>query len=145
MSDETSTPPPGYHDIGGQPAPPIDQSEHVLAPWEKRVDALRTLLGDNKRQLLRADGLRHAIETMGEDLYLELGYYERWMAAILKVLTERGLVTEQQVEQRMNDIAERLQLGAVAPRPTPFPIKLRNSRQAGDESDRRQSKADDAQ
>ena len=33
---------------------------------------MRMLLGDDKRNILRADGLRHAIETMGEDLYLEL-------------------------------------------------------------------------
>src|SRR5437879_5183761 len=26
-----------YHDLGGQPAGPIDRSQHQYAPWEKRV------------------------------------------------------------------------------------------------------------
>ena len=118
-SDGAETPTRGYHDIGGLPEGPVTQSEHVLEPWEKRVDALRVLLGDDKRQLLRADGLRHAIETMGEDLYLELGYYERWMAAIIKVLTERGVLSRDEIEARMASLTETLELGEVEPRPMP--------------------------
>lgn len=109
----------GYHDIGGQDAGPVVQSEHVLEPWEKRVDAIRVLLGDNKRQILRADGLRHAIETMGEDLYLELSYYERWMAAIIKVVVERGLLSEAEIRERMESVQTRLDLPAPQSRPWP--------------------------
>jgi hypothetical protein len=116
-----SQPHRGYHDLGGQPAEPMDQSEHVLEPWEKRVDAMRGLLGDKKRNILRADGLRDAIETMGEDLYLELSYYERWMAAILDVVDARGVVTHDEVTARMGAIKERLKLGEVPARPTPVP------------------------
>ena len=76
----------------------------MLEPWEKRVDAMRMLLGDNKRNILRADGLRHAIETMGEDLYLELSYYERWMAAIMNVVDQRGVVTRDELFERMAEI-----------------------------------------
>jgi len=109
----------GYHDIGGLEAEPIDQSEHVLEPWEKRVDAMRMLLGDNKRNILRADGLRHAIETMGEDLYLELSYYERWMAAIMNVVDQRGVVTRDELFERMAEIEARLDLQDVERRPFP--------------------------
>ncbi|NKC11438.1 MAG: nitrile hydratase subunit beta [Gammaproteobacteria bacterium] len=109
----------GYHDIGGLPEGAIDRSGHVLEPWEKRVDALRGILGDDKRRLLRTDGLRNAIETMGEDLYLELSYYERWMAAIIKVLTEKGVLTRQEIEARMDDIVERLGITPPAKRPMP--------------------------
>jgi len=109
----------GYHDIGGLEAEPIDQSEHVLEPWEKRVDAMRMLLGDNKRNILRADGLRHAIETMGEDLYLELSYYERWMAAIMNVVDQRGVVTRDELFARMAEIEARLDLQDVERRPFP--------------------------
>ena len=45
---KTKTPHRGYHDMGGLDGGPIDQSEHILAPWEKRVDSIRTLLGDQK-------------------------------------------------------------------------------------------------
>ncbi|MEM7406856.1 MAG: ScnB-like protein [Pseudomonadota bacterium] len=109
----------GYHDIGGLAEGPVAQTEHVLEPWEKRVDALRVLLGDNKRQILRADGLRHAIETMGEDLYLELTYYERWMAAIIKVLVERGLMNETEIRDRMSAIQARLDIPPARTRPWP--------------------------
>ena len=109
----------GYHDLGGLDGPPIDQSEHVLEPWEKRVDAMRMLLGDNKRKLLRADGLRNAIESMGEDLYLELSYYERWMAAITKVLSERDVVGRDELEKRAGEIRKRLGLESVPERPMP--------------------------
>ncbi len=111
----------GYHDIGGLDAGPIERSEHVLEPWEKRVDAMRVLLGDDKRRLLRADGLRNAIETMGEELYLELGYYERWMAAIIKVLTERGVLSRDEIDARMRIVEEQLGLADIEPRPMPAP------------------------
>jgi nitrile hydratase subunit beta len=109
----------GYHDIGGLPGDVIDQSEHVLEPWEKRVDAMRMLLGDDKRKLLRADGLRNAIETMGEDIYLELGYYERWMAAVIKVLTERGVLERDEIDARIAAVQARLGIDSVTPRPMP--------------------------
>lgn len=109
----------GYHDLGGIEGGPIDQSEHVLEPWEKRVDAIRGLLGDKKRRVMRADGLRNAIETMGEDLYKELSYYEKWMAAMIKIVTERGIMTRDEIDARMAQIIERLELGEIEPRPTP--------------------------
>lgn len=32
------------HDMGGLPGQPIDRTEHALAPWEKRVNAIMMLL-----------------------------------------------------------------------------------------------------
>ena len=109
----------GYHDLGGHDGGPIDKSEHVLEPWEKRVDAIRGLLGDKKRRVMRADGLRSAIETMGEELYTELSYYEKWMAAIMKITTDRGILTHDEIDQRMDEIIARLGLGELESRPTP--------------------------
>lgn len=109
----------GYHDLGGNEGGPIDQSEHVLEPWEKRVDAIRGLLGDKKRRVMRADGLRNAIETMGEDLYTELSYYEKWMAAMIKITTDRGILTRDEIDARMDEIVRRLGLEQLESRPTP--------------------------
>src|SRR5207302_958759 len=39
----------GFHDIGGQPAGPVDRTEHEPALWEKRVHALQILLTDPSR------------------------------------------------------------------------------------------------
>ena len=35
------------HDMGGRPNDdPIDQGEHVLMDWERRIDSIRGILGD---------------------------------------------------------------------------------------------------
>lgn len=121
MTTGNDQPGRGYHDLGGMPGEPLDQSEHVLEPWEKRVDAMRMLLGDDKRNILRSDGLRNAIESMGEDIYKELGYYERWMAAITRVLSERNVVSRAELEAKMAEIRERDGLGDIPARPMPAP------------------------
>lgn len=119
MNKDGAAPHRGYHDIGGLEGGPVDQSEHVLEPWEKRVDAMRVLLGDKQRRIMRADGLRNSIETMGEDLYLELSYYERWMAAMIKVLTDRAILEREAIDQRIEEVIERLGLEDIERRPTP--------------------------
>jgi hypothetical protein len=52
-----------YHDMGGQDAGPIDREEHPLAYWEKRVEALISVLG--AKGLTRSDEGRRALETLG--------------------------------------------------------------------------------
>ncbi|MEQ8193793.1 MAG: nitrile hydratase subunit beta [Rhodospirillales bacterium] len=109
MTNSSNIPPPRYHDIGGRTAGPVDRTEHVLAPWEKRVDVLRSLLGDKTRRILSTDELRNAIENLGEEPYATLGYYERWMAALIEILKGKGLLTQEEIDDRMDAI--RLRLG----------------------------------
>ena len=106
MTDET--PRPGYHDLGGLDEGPVERTEHVLDPWEKRVDVLRALLMDKKRRILRADGLRGATEQLGEPLYRSHSYYERWMAAIMAIVVSRGVLSRDEIEAKIDDIAARL-------------------------------------
>ena len=50
------------HDRGGRPdAGPIDKSEHQLAWWEKRTDAMMTLLQSPAKRVIRVDEMRRAI------------------------------------------------------------------------------------
>ena len=98
----------GYHDLGGLDEGPVLRTEHSLEPWEKRVDVLRALLMDKKRRVLRADGLRGATERLGEPLYRSHSYYERWMAAIMAILQDRGILERSEIERRIDDIAARL-------------------------------------
>ncbi|MEQ8710077.1 MAG: nitrile hydratase subunit beta [Rhodospirillales bacterium] len=107
---ETKTPHRGYHDLGGLDGGAINQSEHVLAPWEKRVDSIRTLLGDQKRRIMRADVLRHAIETMGQKEYDSYTYYEKWITAVRKIVTDRNIVTADEIDRRKAEIRQRLGL-----------------------------------
>ncbi len=107
---ETKAPHRGYHDMGGLDGGSIDQSEHILAPWEKRVDSIRTLLGDQKRRIMRSDALRHAIETMGQEKYETYTYYEKWITAVRKVVIDRDVLTGDEIDKRKAEIRQRLGL-----------------------------------
>jgi len=97
----------GHHDMGGLPAGPVEPSEHDYALWEKRVDALMTLLSEPKRQLLRVDELRRNIEALPPDAYDRMSYYERWISAIAHTLLQRGVITADELGRRIAEIEER--------------------------------------
>ncbi len=92
----------GYHDMGGEPAGRVERSEHELALWEKRVDALNALLSE--RQLRRVDESRRVIEALAPDVYDRLSYYERWMAALSTLLLQRGVITSDELGRKMEEV-----------------------------------------
>ncbi len=96
-----------HHDLGGQPAGPIDRDEHETAFWEKRVDAILMLLADKDRQIMRVDELRRGIESLTPDAYDRLGYYERWIASIAAILVEKGVLTQEEIDNRIADLSKR--------------------------------------
>ncbi len=59
----------GHHDMGGLPAGRAEPSEHDLAEWERRVDALMILLSGLKggRKLMTVDELRKNVEALPPD------------------------------------------------------------------------------
>jgi hypothetical protein len=88
------------HDRGGWPdAGPIDRAEHTYTMWEKRIDAIRGILGG--KQLIRTDELRRAVESLAPDQYEQLSYYERWIAAIEALLIEKGVLTREEIDRKM--------------------------------------------
>ena len=97
----------GPHDMGGESAGPVDQSAHERLMWEKRVDALVTLLGHKDRQILRVDELRRSIEQLGAEAYDRMSYYERWVASMTNVLLEKGIVTSDELGRRMAEVEAR--------------------------------------
>jgi hypothetical protein len=96
-----------HHDMGGQPAGPISREEHECAPWEKLIDAVFTLLSTRHGHLFRVDELRRNIEALAPDAYDQLGYYERWVAAITDTLIQRGVLTSEEVGRRMQEVRTR--------------------------------------
>ena len=88
--------------MGGLEAGPIDREEHAREPWEKRVDALLALLGNEK--IISVDELRRGIEELGADSYDRLNYYERWMASITNLLLEKGIIGVSELGERMAEI-----------------------------------------
>ena len=88
------------HDMGGRPNDdPIDQGEHVLMDWERRIDSIRGVLGD--KGLLGVDELRRAIEGLPPERYESLSYYERWTEAVEDLLIEKGVVTAAELDATM--------------------------------------------
>jgi len=102
----------GVHDIGGLPGGPVPRDQHAVTLSEKRVDALVTLLSDDKRRLLRVDEMRRAIESLGAEAYDRLGYYERWLAAITAIMVEKGVLTNPEIDARVAAVKARLEAGA---------------------------------
>ena len=89
------------HDIGGMSLGPIDRSEHDLALWEKRTDAMLVLLGDNKRRVLTVDAHRRMIESYSEQEYDRVTCYEKWIRAIRNLLVEQNVLTRDEIEARL--------------------------------------------
>ena len=101
----------GHHDMGGQPAGPVERGEHDHALWEKRVDALMMLLSAPSRRLMRVDELRRNIEALPPDAYDRMSYYERWISAIANTLLQRGVVTSDELGRKMAEVAARAEQG----------------------------------
>jgi hypothetical protein len=95
------------HDVGGLAFGPIDRTEHDLALWEKRTDAMLILLRDNKRRALTVDAHRRAIESYGEQEYDRTTYYEKWIRAIRNLVVEQEIMTRQEIEARMAQVRAR--------------------------------------
>ena len=91
--------------MGGRDAGPVDMSQHDFALWEKRVDALMII--GSARGHFTVDGLRRALEDMGEDVFETMTYYERWVAAVNQNLIEAGVYTLKELGQRMEAVKVR--------------------------------------
>jgi predicted transcriptional regulator len=87
--------------MGGLPAGPVERDEHAYDLWEQRVDALMVLLSHKDRQLLKVDELRRNIESLGAEAYDRMGYYERWMHAIVQTLIQRGVISIDELGRAM--------------------------------------------
>lgn len=101
MSD---TPFHSHHDMGGEAAGPVERAEHTYDPWEKRVDAMLRLLSAEKRGLIKVDELRRGIESLPADAYDRMTYYERWISSIVYILTEKGVVTHEEMRDRIAEM-----------------------------------------
>ena len=94
-----------YHDLGGEPAGPIDKDEHELQLWEKRVEALLTLL--TRRKLSRTDENRRGLESLGAETYFAATYAERRMLSMTNNLLLKGVITVEELAAKMAEIENR--------------------------------------
>ena len=90
------------HDMGGamgfgKVEPEIDEPPYH-AEWEERAMALTIAMGATGQWNL--DMSRSARESLPPLLYLSSSYYEIWIAALEKLLAERGLVSADELAGR---------------------------------------------
>lgn len=84
------------HQLGGvddfaRPVPGIDDATRFHEGWEARIFGLWRIVTD--RRLFTVDHFRHAIERLDPSEYHQLGYFERWLAAVEQLVVEHGHVT----------------------------------------------------
>jgi hypothetical protein len=97
----------GPHDVGGLPAGPVPQDEHDRELWEKRIDALVTLLAAPSRGLYTTDASRRIKEALPERAFETMSYYERWTAGLANLLIEQGTITSEELAQKMAQLQAR--------------------------------------
>ena len=95
----------GYHDMGGEPAGPIDTAEKELALWEKRVEAILVLL--RTRGIVVTDESRRSLESLGAGVYLNATYAERRIMAAANNLILKGVITVEELAHKLADIDKR--------------------------------------
>ena len=99
---------PKVHDRGGWPTDePIDMSDHEVMDWEVRANAIRQVLG--QKGLMRSDELRRGIESIEPSKYETLGYFERWAESMESLMVEKGILTPEEIDQKMSDFASESQ------------------------------------
>ncbi|MEI9863914.1 MAG: hypothetical protein WDN00_05055 [Limisphaerales bacterium] len=93
------------NDIGGMPAEPIERTDHVLEPWEKRCHALADVLDFHK--IINTEEKRRGVEALGADMVGKLTYYERWIAAFAIIFFQKQILTPDELAKKMAEVEAR--------------------------------------
>lgn len=90
-----------YHDIGGMLTGPVPRLDLPWLDWEKRVEAIRNLLGDSTRRIVSLDEMRRGFESFGPDKYRALSFYRRRLEAMIDILEEKGVLSRAELEAQL--------------------------------------------
>ena len=103
---EGDEPMTGPHDVGGMSTDePIDRGEHEWADWERQTAAVVGAVRSGG--LMTVDEMRRGIEALPPDEYETLSYYERWAASLETILVEKGVISSEEVDGKVNSLQER--------------------------------------
>jgi nitrile hydratase beta subunit len=112
----------GAQDMGGMqgfgPVRPEADEPWFHDAWERRVFALTLAMGASGAWNL--DQSRHARESMPPGAYLSSTYYQVWFEGVVRLLKDRGLVTDEELADGRArgpgaPLPRRLEVAAVAP------------------------------
>jgi hypothetical protein len=93
------------NDLGGQPAGPLDRSDHPLLPWEKSMHALAGVLA--AKGIVNMEEKRRGINELGRDVYDKLTYYEKWVLSVCNNLLAKGVITPEELARKLTEVAKR--------------------------------------
>jgi nitrile hydratase beta subunit len=111
----------GIHDLGGmQGFGPVEQEtdEPVFhGPTEARTVGIQVAgLG---AELYNLDEFRHARERLDPTDYLKLTYYQSWAESIGRLLVEKGVFTQKELDDRATSFADHPTAAPTDPLPGP--------------------------
>ena len=115
----------GIHDLGGKHGfgqivrEPNGPAFHER--WEAVVFALSGAVG-TAGAMRNVDQFRHAVERIDPVAYLDHGYYGRWLGGIENLLVEAGLLTQREIDDRVQRSGGTV--GRVAARPSSAPDRV---------------------
>lgn len=96
----------GVHDLGGTDGMgPIEQEEeepYFHEEWEEKVFSMLPLTMG--QEMYNIDEFRHAIERMEAAHYLSSSYYEHWLSAIETLLVEKEIISEGELQERLEEV-----------------------------------------
>lgn len=95
-----------YHDIGGVLTGPVPRLNLPWLEWEKRVEAIRNLLGDSTRRMVSLDEMRRGFESFGPEKYRALSFYRRRLEAMIDILEEKGVLTRAELDAQLRGTNE---------------------------------------
>jgi hypothetical protein len=61
----------------------------------------------SKKDVFKIDAMRRVIEDYGQQEYDRTTYYEKWIRAIRNLLVEQEVISADEVDRRMAEVAER--------------------------------------
>ena len=100
----------GIHDLGGMHGfGPVEREENeppFHAPWEAAMVAIANAVRREDRGVMNIDEFRHGIERMDPAEYLATSYFEHWLDGITRVLLEKGVIGEQDLQERIGFFAQ---------------------------------------
>ncbi len=89
----------GVHDMGGMHGMgpvELEKDEPVFhGEWEKRMFAMNNAV--SALGVRNIDESRHARERMNPGKYLSSSYYEIWLDGLVRILSEKGLISEEEL------------------------------------------------
>jgi nitrile hydratase len=82
----------------------VEQDEPVFhSEWERKMYGIT--MSAMGKGLCSIDEFRHRLESMHPVAYLSASYYARWIWTLERVLADRGLVTEEELDARTRELA----------------------------------------